>query len=86
MITIKEQLDQIKDAVETAIIQAAEVSGLRDWLVYHHLKNLITDEDLNEEMIVLGVVQLLEIAFEGIIDDRENNEANASLQARSSSA
>lgn len=66
--TVKEQLDLIKDAVETAIMQAAEISGLRNWLIYHHFRNLKQGEWPNEEEILIGEGQSLGMAFEGIVD------------------
>ena len=71
--TKQEQYEKILDAVETAIIQAAELSGLRNWMIYHHLKNLKPKEEPNEELIVQSEGNSLIAAFEGIIDpdDRE---------------
>ena len=66
--TQKEQLNEIKDAIETVIIQAAEISGLRNWLIMRHFLKLKPGQWPNGEMIVQGDGEGLIQAFEAIID------------------
>jgi hypothetical protein len=69
--TQKEQLDIIRDAVVTAITQAAELSGLRNWMIRAHFLDLKPGEWPNEEKIVQGEGQSLQSAFEDIIDPND---------------
>ena len=66
--TRAEQIQIIQRAVETAIKQASEISGLRNWMIYHHFKALKIGEWPNDEAIVQGEGQSLEMAFGDIID------------------
>jgi hypothetical protein len=66
--TRKEQIEIIQAAVETAIMQASAISGLRNWMIYHHSKNLKPGEWPNGESIVQWEGQSLCDAFEHIID------------------
>jgi hypothetical protein len=66
--TLGEQTERIDDAIETAILQAAEISGFRDWLLQCHLKSLAEGEWPNEEAIVQGKGDALVRAFESAID------------------
>jgi hypothetical protein len=77
--TTQEQYERVLDAVETAIVQAAELSGLRNWLISECLRWLKKGEDPNEEMIVQGIGLDLLQAFETIIDPDDQEFLNSDL-------
>jgi hypothetical protein len=72
-VTKQQQYEIVVDAVERAIIQTAEISGLRNWLMYHKLQGLKKGEMPNGEGINHALVGVLQEAFFSIIDpdDRE---------------
>ncbi len=66
--TKEEQISIIQEAVETTISQAAELSGLRNWLIYRHFKQLKAGEWPNGEMINFSEGEGLIQALNQIID------------------
>lgn len=80
--TQREQIEMVFDAVTTAVTQAAEISGLRNWLIFTCLRNLKAGEWPEQELIVHGIGHMLEEAFSTIIDpdDPEFERAKLSLE------
>ena len=66
--TRKEQVEIIQDAVVTLINQSAEISGLRNWLIWAALRHLKKGEWPNGEIIIQGGAPGLIEAFTEIID------------------
>lgn len=58
---------EITEVVEEAIRQAAEVSGLTEWYIFHALEEQQKDE-FREEQLFECIADPLEQAFEGIPD------------------
>lgn len=75
----QEQVEIVQDAVETLIVQAAELSGLRNWLIWAALKHLREGEWPNEEIIVQAGGIGLEEAFNAIIDPDDNEYLESKL-------
>ena len=80
--TKAEQIEVVQDAICVAITQSAELSGLRNWLIYNALKKVKPGEFPNGEMIVHGYGRQLTQAFQDIIDpdDTEYFESSFYLQ------
>lgn len=76
--TKKEQLAVIQNAVETAIEQASQLSGLRNWYIWNCFKHLKEGEWPKDEMICQSIGRELIIVFGDIVDgdDKEFFESN----------
>jgi hypothetical protein len=76
--TKQKQYEHICDAVETAIIQAAEISGLRNWLIWLTLNNLKECPPIKERIVQNTGATLLP-GFEGMIDPDDQEFFNSEL-------
>lgn len=70
--TKQEQIEEIQRAVEVLIKQTAEISELRNWLIWAALKHLPEGEWPNAEIIIQAGGPGLIDAFNDIIDPDDN--------------
>jgi hypothetical protein len=76
--TEKEKRDFAERIVDTAIVQASESSGLRDWLIKRALQGFTEWDRPNAAELMLQGYDDLIAAFEDIVDPDESNPSDFS--------